>query len=156
MAVALGAAQPAFADEAVERTVGHDAAVALAVPASGAFRNAARMNVLLELVRIRYNRAATEADFAAELRDKLADGAAPKRLLHDPRMPGRRVSSSSLRAWLPQQPARHKPRFSGKKSAGPARPSVAKSRSSQPMAGRVTSPTSRASTVPSSASQTSR
>jgi hypothetical protein len=81
------------------------------------FRNADRMNLLLELVRIRYNRAATEADFAAELRKKLADGTALKGLRHDPRLPGRRVSISSLRAWMPQQPARHQRRFPAKKSA---------------------------------------
>ena len=81
------------------------------------FRNADRTNLLLELVRIRYNRAATEADFAAELRKKLADGTAPKGLRHDPRLPGRRVSISSLRAWMPQQPARHQRRFPAKKPA---------------------------------------
>jgi hypothetical protein len=72
------------------------------------FRNAARMNQLLELVRIRYNHAADESDFASALRGQLLDSPRPARAVAaDPRLPGRRVSASSLRAWMPQQPARH-------------------------------------------------
>jgi hypothetical protein len=75
------------------------------------------MNLLLELVRIRYTR---DADFDKLLRSQLSKGAAPAPggLRHDPRLPGRRVSTSSLRAWMPQQPARHLPRFPAKKPAG--------------------------------------
>jgi hypothetical protein len=73
------------------------------------FRNADRMNLLLELARIRYNREATEDDFAAELRQHLAAGHRPApTVAADPRLPDQRVSSSSLRAWLPGEPARHK------------------------------------------------
>ena len=86
------------------------------------FRNAARMNLLLELVRIRYNRTATEADFIKTLRRQLAKGATLGALTHDARVRGRRVSSSSLRAWMPQQPARHQPRFRAKKAAGTPSP----------------------------------
>ena len=72
------------------------------------FRNADRLNLLLELARIRYNRDATEDDFAAELRAQLAGGNRPSpSVAADPRLPNRRVSSSSLRAWMPGQPARH-------------------------------------------------
>ena len=81
------------------------------------FRDADRMNLLLELVRIRYNRDADETDFAKTLGKQLADGTAPSGLGHDPRLPGRRVSTSSLRAWMPQQPARHQPRFRAKRTA---------------------------------------
>lgn len=86
------------------------------------FHNAARMNLLLELVRIRYNRDATEADFAKTPRGQLAEGAALGALTHDARVRGRRVSTSSLRAWMPQQPARHQPRFRVKKAAGTPSP----------------------------------
>jgi hypothetical protein len=76
---------------------------------SWTFRNGERLNLLLELVRVRYNGTATEADFAAALRKSLADGNRPAhQVALDPRLPNRRVSSSSLRAWVPQQPARHK------------------------------------------------
>jgi hypothetical protein len=81
------------------------------------FRIAERVNVLLGLARIRCNRVATEADFGAELRKQLSKGAAPAGLRHDPRLPGRRVSASSVRARMPQQPARHQPRFPAKKPA---------------------------------------
>lgn len=88
-------------------------------PRRWTFRNAARMNLLLELVRIRYNRQGSAAAFAGELRRTLAKtgrgqllDAAPD----DPRLRGERVSSSSLRAWIPQQPARHQPRFPRKKA----------------------------------------
>jgi hypothetical protein len=81
------------------------------------FRNADRMNALLEFGRTRYNRGATEADFTTTLRKALSKGASPASLRHDPRLPGRRVSTSSLRAWMPQQPARHQPRFPAKKPA---------------------------------------
>jgi hypothetical protein len=75
---------------------------------SWTFRNAERMNVLLELVRVRYNRAATQAGFAQALRQHLAEGERPvETVTMDPRLPNQRVSSSSLRAWLRQQPARH-------------------------------------------------
>jgi len=81
------------------------------------FRNAERMHVLLELVRVRYNRSATEADFATALRRGLTAGPLPVAYITtDPRLPGQRVSSSSLRAWQAQQPARHQPRFP---AAGP-------------------------------------
>ncbi len=63
------------------------------------FRNAARMNQLLDLVRVRYDRAATEADFSATLRRELGAGRGPRPVVSgDPRIPGQRVSSSSLRA----------------------------------------------------------
>jgi hypothetical protein len=75
------------------------------------FRNQARLNELLELVRIRYNRSVTEADFTRTLRGQLAHlphGSRPSHLVQDdPRLPGQRVSSSSLRAWVPGQPPRH-------------------------------------------------
>lgn len=72
------------------------------------FRNAARMNQLLELVRIRYNHSTDEGGFVAALRGQLLAGPRPASVVAaDPRLPGRRVSSSSLRAWMPQQPARH-------------------------------------------------
>lgn len=72
------------------------------------FRNQARMNQLLELVRIRYNHAADPADFAATLRRELITDPRPAAVVApDPRLPGRRVSSSSLRAWMPNQPPRH-------------------------------------------------
>jgi hypothetical protein len=61
------------------------------------FGNAERVNVLLGLDRSRCNRVATEADFVAELRKQLSKGAAPAGLRHDPRLPGRRVSASSVR-----------------------------------------------------------
>jgi len=74
-------------------------------------RNQARLNQLLELARIRYNRSVTEADFVATLRGHLESqpyGAQPPHAVaHDPRLPNQRVSSSSLRAWMPGQPARH-------------------------------------------------
>lgn len=69
-------------------------------------------------VRIRCNRDDDEADFTKTLRKQLSKGTAPGSLRHDPRLPGRRVSTSSLRAWMPQQPARHQPRFPAKKPAG--------------------------------------
>lgn len=72
------------------------------------FRNAARMNQLLELVRIRYNRSADQSDFAAALRNELTQLPRPAPAAQaDPRLPGQRVSTSSLRAWMPNQPARH-------------------------------------------------
>ena len=70
------------------------------------------MNALLELVRVRYNGTANEAQFAATLRTTLSSGVRPADLVAaDTRLPGVRVSSSSLRAWMPQQSARHRPRF---------------------------------------------
>jgi hypothetical protein len=75
---------------------------------SWTFRNAKRMNLLLELVRVRYNRGVTEADFARALRKSHSDGERPTAsVTRDQRLPSQRVSSSSLRAWMPQQPARH-------------------------------------------------
>jgi hypothetical protein len=60
---------------------------------SWTLRNAERLNLLLELVRVRYNRTATEADFAAALRKSLADGKRPAhQVAMDPRLPNRRVS----------------------------------------------------------------
>ncbi len=72
------------------------------------FRNADRMNLLLELARIRYNREPTEDDFAAQLRQQLGGGHRPApSVADDPRLPDQRVSRSSLRAWIPGQPAHH-------------------------------------------------
>jgi hypothetical protein len=87
---------------------------------SWTFRNAQRMNALLELVRVRYNGTSNEAQFATTLRTTLSSGVRPKDLVAaDARLPGVRVSSSSLRAWMPQQSARHRPRYrTGTTSAG--------------------------------------
>ncbi len=63
------------------------------------FRNAQQMNMLLELVHIRYNRTATQAQFASTLRATRAGGVRPSdSVAADARVPGKRVSTSSLRA----------------------------------------------------------
>jgi len=85
---------------------------------SWTFRNAQRMNALLELVRVRYNGTASEAQFATTLRTTLSSGVRPTDLVAaDARLPGVRVSSSSLRAWMPKQAARHKPRYRARAKA---------------------------------------
>jgi len=76
------------------------------------------MNALLELVRVRYNGTASEAQFATTLRTTLSSGVRPTDLVAaDARLPGVRVSSSSLRAWMPKQAARHKPRYRARAKA---------------------------------------
>jgi hypothetical protein len=71
---------------------------------SWTFRNLKRMNLLLELVRLRVNGVDSEAAYSRTIRQHLAaNGGRPAtdwRAVRDPRRTDKRVSTSSLRAWI--------------------------------------------------------
>ena len=71
---------------------------------SWTFRNEQRMNLLLELVRLRINGQDSERAYHKSIRDHLQANhgrpSEPWRALTDPRQRGRRVSTSSLRHWV--------------------------------------------------------
>lgn len=71
---------------------------------SWTFRNLERMNRLLELVRLARNHLDDERTYTALIRQHvLTNGGRPEadwRSVRDPRRTDKRVSTSSLRAWV--------------------------------------------------------